>query len=418
MTRTRTGTEIINFDHTDSQMTARDVDAATQKEDATAQKEGAAAAQKEDPTAQKEDAAARKLNAAASECIIEMPAPKRPLEVYGNFLILAISCTHLIFFKIKDIKYITKLIGENQIQFNYTPEGDIGRHYKKHFESRFRSMGYNGEMLPSIQCKDCSKVFLMYKWSDKKNGVYTNTASNILNHAKCTVRFYNQPTIDIFKPHALTPSLRDAFCNLYADIISQHPTISVKSGVEIMNSVANFASKIAMQHSKTYDIDVSRKLVGKKIIDNGKEQARKNRDYFAKNYENSSMVIDHWSKAGSNFLGVIGRTIKEDYSVNEYLLHFTPASDDKSGDGIHSQVVSLLPQSNICLPVISDNCPSMIAALSGYKNKAKRTQVCKVFCIEHYLAKVDEAIHRLKMVKDLEKTINEIDSFFNYRDKK
>ena len=60
----------------------------------------------------------------------------------------------------------------------------------------------------------------------------------------------------------------------------------------------------------------------------------------------------------------------------------------------------------------------MVAALVGYKNKEKHTQVCKFFCIEHNFAKLDESIHRIHEIKKLDNEINDLDSFSNYRDKK
>ena len=82
-------------------------------------------------------------------------------------------------------------------------------------------MVFQGNLLPSIQCNTCSKIFFMYKWSSKKNGVYTNTATNILNHAKCKILSDNQPNMKTYCPQKLTPKLRAEYCDLYTDIISE-----------------------------------------------------------------------------------------------------------------------------------------------------------------------------------------------------
>lgn len=154
------------------------------------------------------------------------------------------------------MKYIEKLVDEKKVDFDVDPNGDIGKHYSKHFKERFSTMALNDELLPAIRCNECSKIFQIYKWSYKKNGVYTNSASNILNHAKCTKTTSSQTNLHTFVRHKLPPTLRNELCSLYAKLIAENPSISALSGTNIMNEIANFVIKIALQYDKNYIIDI------------------------------------------------------------------------------------------------------------------------------------------------------------------
>lgn len=274
-------------------------------------------------------------------------------------------------------------------------------------------MHFEKRLLPTIKCKNCLKVFFLYKWSDKKNDKYTNSASNILSHAKCTHNL--QPRITQYKDSPLPNDLRQDVVEFYAHELCQHNTISFLAGTQLLNECAKFISKLTIKCGKTYNYDISRQNVSDTTNEVGKENLENNLNYFFKNAQNSSVIIDHWSHHGYNFFGIIGRTVNKKYSCDEYLLSFAPASADKTADGIYKNLLDVLPPITTPIPIISDNCATMVAALNGYKNSGGREKVFKIYCIEHFVAKIDEKIHAIDFVRKLDKQINAIDSYFNYR---
>ena len=310
-------------------------------------------------------------------------------------------------------------MASNSITFDVEPVGFMGRNFSKHFVNSFSTMAHYDIFLPTIKCNKCNGIFYMYRWSDKKNDFYNYSASNILKHAKCAdVDQLFQPKLKSIVPAKLPSKVRTEFCSLAADLVSMYPTISIQSGVDFLNQVATRASQISIQANQAFNFDISRQLVSKTILSKGQDQGELNCQFFKENISKSCLIIDHWSKGGTNYFGIIARTITKQYYVCEYLLHFKVADDDKTGDGIYNQLSKLLPENDIAIPVVSDNCPSMVAALSGYKNKTPRARVYKIFCIEHFLAKIDESIHKICNIKKLDKMISSIDSYFNYRSEK
>ena len=289
----------------------------------------------------------------------------------------------------------------------------VSKNFKKNYIEKYLMVLINSKISPFIYCKNCNKFFATYKWSETQKKIYNNASSNILKHAKCSKSI--QPKLPNFSKTTLPPSLRSEIAKLYALEISKHPTISFNAGVDTFNKIANHISSLAIKASRNYEFDVSRQFVSEQHALIGSDQKTKNSKFFASNSKNSSLVIDHWSKAGTNFLGIIARTTDNHYKVNEYLLCFNQASSDKSGDGVFQDLISKVPSFSSRLPVTSDNCFAMNAALAGYKNGPERSRTKKIYCIEHILAKIDENVHKISPIKKLDAMIADINSFFNYR---
>lgn len=96
-----------------------------------------------------------------------------------------------------------------------------------------------------------------------------------------------------------------------------------------------------------------------------------------------------------------------------YCVIFTEASNDKTHTGYIKDFESIL-NANLSfeIPMMTDNCATMIKALKTSQNSRK------IYCAAHKLAKLDDYIHRIDSIKKLDYQIIQINAYFNYRSSK
>ena len=218
-------------------------------------------------------------------------------------------------------------------------------------------------LTPFITCDSCSKVWWMY--TKPNDTVRSNSKSNINPH-NCTPPGSEQATLDESTFHPLTNLQRQQLSKEIAQILAEEPTVSTHAGVKIANRGANIASKLTMKARKPLKFDLSRQNVSKTQIELGKEIIKSNLQLYEANP--SSLIIDHWSSHGRNFIAIIARSI-DNGSVKETLIHFAIANDDKSAYGITEDVMPFLKEKTLPVPIISDNC-SVIVAMEKYSRQA------------------------------------------------
>ena len=274
-----------------------------------------------------------------------------------------------------------------------------------------------GKTYPHIQCKTCNQYFQMYKWSESQNRIYRNSNSNILKHAKC--RNKDQALLADFNKETLTAQLRTTFGRIYAKFLITHPTVSFLSGIEIMNDIANEVSNVVTRYKKNFDFNISRQYVTELVGQLGREKQQESIKFFQKFAESTSLVIDHWTNSGTNYIGVVANSVDQNLKIHRYVLAFEVASTDKSGHGIYENVLKIIQiVLKVKIPVISDNCPSMVVAWDGRKNQSGRDEFYKVYCLEHILCKIEEKLHKSQFFKDFNSNLNKLDAFFNHRHEK
>ena len=238
--------------------------------------------------------------------------------------------------------------------------------------------------------------------------VRSNSKSNIVNH-KCAKNI-DPLVMDDFQLSTLPDKLRSVFTKKLAKILTNYPTISTNAGVAFANEVCTLASEITIQTKKQFGFDASRQKVSKDQRNIGNELIEKNKKIHFENQ--SSLVIDHWSCHGRNFLAIISRVIV-DNKPREMLLHFDLANRDKTSRGITEDLQPFLKANGLPVPIISDNCSTMVATEKYSENK-----FFKVFCLEHKLAIVENKLHKNAFFADIDKKILAINQFFNCRHEK
>lgn len=265
------------------------------------------------------------------------------------------------------------------------------------------------KLLPFIVCKDCLHSWFMYR-INKAGMVRSNSKSNYVNHfcSKST----DHTLIDSMKAYNLDDNARNHFSDIFSTILSKFPTVSANAGVQIMNECATAVSEYSARTKKPYNFDISRQHVSKKLKSKAQSKAQDNRNFFLEHYESSSLIIDHWSNHGSNFLAIISRTWLND-EVCEKLLHFDIASNDKSSQGIVNDFNQYLAPSDTGLPIISDNC-SVMVALDKYSN----SQFFKIYCLEHKLSRIESKLHLNNFFAEIDSKLALINSYFNTRHSK
>lgn len=168
-----------------------------------------------------------------------------------------------------------------------------------------------------IFCDACSKCWELIKIQPNKS-IRSNSTTNLQHN--CAP---NKPLkiTDIVK-NELSQTQRETISIKYAEILGKHPTVSLNSGVEILNAVSNFVSQLTIDSRKNLNINLSRKHVSASMKTIGIEKLKKNREVFQNNYRRSSIIIDNWTGHGKNFLGILARTTVDDNKVHEYILDF------------------------------------------------------------------------------------------------
>lgn len=297
---------------------------------------------------------------------------------------------------------------------------DVQSHFEKNFMENYSLMLINDKVLPTISCDNCHDTFYMWKWSKTSRKIYTNTVTNVLNHAKCRKGTTNHTRIDVYSKIELPDSKREEFAYFIASQVSQFNTLSINSATKFANNIARFATEKNLGSHRLFNYNISRQNVSAKLIEMGQSKLEAARKYFEKNYRYSAVVFDHWSKGGYNFIGIIARIAEKDFKITNKVISFSIASSNKSATGIYDNLIQFI-HIDICpLPIISDNCSAMIAAIDGhiYKNQRNpREGVYKIYCLEHKLSVFDEKVHS-HFLSEIDNQITKINAFYNYRHKR
>lgn len=202
--------------------------------------------------------------------------------------------------------------------------------------------------------------------------------------------------------------MRKEIVQFLGQLITRYPTISLNSGVKFADEVANYVANLSNKTKKNFEFDISRQAVSKSIFAHGKEIFESTKKIFFENYDQSCVILDHWSSHGRSFIGIIARMFIDD-EIIEKLVEFKEASVDKSSLGIFTDFESFVRKSGFPLPIITDNCRTMI----GLSKQSKF--IFKIFCLEHKLAIIESKIHKNIMFKKIDDKITLINSFFSYR---
>lgn len=211
------------------------------------------------------------------------------------------------------------------------------------FDEKYRMVSDEDCILPFIRCNACENVWRLYKF---QNGLTkSNPRSNIESHLCNETR--TQAKIDQITPKDMG-QYRDEVSKSFSQILSRYPTISTQAGTQLMNDIANYVSSFTIMRKKNFNFNLSRQNISDKTKDLARAKAAKNIDQFCANYDQSSILIDHWSAHGRNFFAIIARvydfqalTESNPCPVNEFLLHFSEANSDKSAKGKNSLVIFL-----------------------------------------------------------------------------
>ena len=90
----------------------------------------------------------------------------------------------------------------------------------------------------------------------------------------------------------------DAVSKKFAKIFGEHPTVSLNSGLQILNEPCSYISDLSIQSKKNLTINLSRKHVSRSQKEQAQEVMQANLEFFIKNYQTSSIVIDNWTGHG------------------------------------------------------------------------------------------------------------------------
>ena len=134
----------------------------------------------------------------------------------------------------------------------------------------------------------------LYRLQSDGTTVRANSKSN-LKH-QCLDRQVLKIT-DLQK-NELTPHQRDAVSKKFAKILGEHPTVSLNSGLQILNEACSYISDLSIQSKKNLTINLSRKHVSRSQKEQAQEVMQANLEFFIKNYQTSSIVIDNWTGHG------------------------------------------------------------------------------------------------------------------------
>ena len=220
-----------------------------------------------------------------------------------------------------------------------------------------------------------------------------------------------QPLITNTAFKQLPESLRDVLADEMAILIGTHPTLSTLSTVDYTNSLLNKVVPEILKYGHMFNFNVSRQKIGQSIESKGQALKNANLKILNENIYTSSLIFDHWTNHGKNFIALVGQTCFDDLKVKPYVVGFRISNEDKSADGYIKDFESVLSKNyDFPMPMCTDNCPTMVKALRISSNSTK------IYCLCHKLAKIDDKIHsEAKFFKDLDYEITKVNSYFNSR---
>ena len=303
------------------------------------------------------------------------------------------------------------LLAENKI---YLAKSTIFSNIQTVFDSyaeKYFLVFNQQQILPFIHCGTCKLFRNMYKL-DPHGKVRNNSRTNIENH-KCKI-VKETPKIAAYKT-AVNMSLpvRQAITGIVSDEIAKRPTMSIQASTDFWNAAFTRVQPLLLNIGHPIKSDISRQTVSKEIIEKGQNLINRNLEFFNQNLTTSCIIFDHWSQHGKNFFSAIGRTAQANMKFKNYVLGFFEASPDKSAIGYLGDLKKLLKSStNVEIPLMSDNCASMVK-VGNITKKFK-----KVHCAAHKLATLNDRIHKLPNIAQLDNCLNKINGFFNYRHQK
>lgn len=268
---------------------------------------------------------------------------------------------------------------------------------------------YNGnQILPFIHCTNC-KIFRYFYKQAPNDKVRNNSRTNVVNHV-CVSAPDNPILPNYARPVAMKLPDRQAITSIISEQIGKYPTMSIQATTDFFNSTLQQIQSIILNNGHPVIFDISRKKVGQNIIKIGQNIKNSNIEFLNNNLGSSCLVFDHWSKHGKNFFAAIARTVKPDLSFVENVVGFFVASTNKTAAGYLEDLEKLLTKNpKFKIPLMSDNCSTMLKV-----NKIS-DQFKKIQCAAHKLATINDKIHKLPQVAELDSTLTKINAYFNYR---
>ena len=91
------------------------------------------------------------------------------------------------------------------------------------------------------------------------------------------------------------------------------------------------------------------------------------------------------------------------------MVEIKEASQDKSAHGIYEDIKDYLKEDGFPLPIITDNCATMVN-LTKYSS-----HVFKIFCLEHKLSRIEIKLHKNLFFKRIDDKLTLINAYFSYR---
>ena len=276
------------------------------------------------------------------------------------------------------------------------------------YSSKYRLVFDSDQILPFIHCATCGLFRFFYKL-DPHGKIRNNSRTNIENH-RCIVAPQNPRITSYDKPANMTLKMRQAITNIFAEELGASPTMSIQATTDFFNNTIQKIQPLILSNGHPIKFDISRQSVANKIREYGQNLKNRNIEYFNQHLNSSCIIFDHWSQNGQNFLSAIGRTATNDLEFSEYVLGFFKANVDKTANGYLEDLDKLLTNSTKCeIPLMCDNCPSMRKA-GRISNKFK-----KIFCAAHKLATINDKIHKLPEISEIDNCLTKVNSYFNYR---
>ena len=282
------------------------------------------------------------------------------------------------------------------------------------YDAKYRMVFRDDEpsVLPYLFCSTCRQFFRFFKL-DPKGAVRKNSTTNVVNHRCSKAQILVDESIKNYQaPIGMPSEMRAELSDIIAELIAEKPTLSQLATVDFANKLLSRAQGCVLRIGRKVNFNFDRKSIGSKIIKFGQEVKAMNLKMFNENATSSTVIFDHWSKNGFNFFGAIGRTFLDDSSLVENCLGFFIANADKTSQGYLKDLDSIIASQNIKVPMMTDNCSTMVKA-GKISNKFR-----KVFCASHQLAKIDDKIHQVEAIKNVDKQLTKLNAFFNYRHQK
>ena len=132
-----------------------------------------------------------------------------------------------------------------------------------------------------------------------------NSKTNFIHHDCSSTITKAEPLIHFVKPVEMSLSVRQQLSDKIALLIAERPTLSINCATDFANKILDVCQSDILRSGRPFNFNFHRNTISSKIIEMGMNQKKENLEMLNSSLPFVTIIFDHWSQHGVNFLGAI-----------------------------------------------------------------------------------------------------------------